>query len=50
MGEKDNGSDAEWRELAVETVRNLSSLLEEAEALLRRAQKIVRELEERAED
>jgi Tfp pilus assembly protein PilX len=37
-----------WRELAVETIRNLSRLVEDAEALLRKAEQQLRDLENRS--
>jgi Tfp pilus assembly protein PilX len=42
MSEQDKDA---WRELAVEAVRNLSRLVEDAEALLRRAEQQLRDLD-----
>jgi hypothetical protein len=39
--EKEN----KWRELTVETIRNLSRLVEDAEALLRKAEQQLREFD-----
>jgi hypothetical protein len=43
-------SEKEWRELAVETVRNLSALAEEAQRVLRRAEEQLRKLESEPTD
>lgn len=42
--------DEKWRELAVETIRNLSGLVEQAEALLRKAEKQLSELDTDRDD
>jgi hypothetical protein len=39
-----------WRELAVETIRNLGSLVEQAESLLRRARERLDELDAERND
>ena len=39
-----------WRELAIETIRNLSSLVEEAQSTLRRAQQRLDELNSSLDD
>ena len=43
MSERENAE--AWRELAIETIRNLSALIETAEALLKRAQKQLDDLD-----
>lgn len=45
MSERDRDAKEAWRELATETIRNLSRLVEDAEALLRKAERQLRELD-----
>jgi len=40
----------EWRELAVETIRNLTRLIEDAEAILRKAQEQLNRLDADRDD
>jgi cob(I)alamin adenosyltransferase len=50
MSEQDTDAKAAWRELAIETIRNLSALVEQAEALLRRAERQLAELDTEPDD
>jgi len=49
MSRQDAEAKAAWRELAVEMIRNLSRLVEDAEALLRRAEQQLRDLDNRSD-
>jgi hypothetical protein len=48
LEQEHKAGDEAWRELAVETIRNLSRLVEDAEALLRKAEQQLRDLQDRA--
>ena len=47
MSKQEDAKADAWRELAIETIRNLSSLVEEAKSKLARAERRLRELEAR---
>jgi hypothetical protein len=45
MSDQDKNAKEAWRELATETIRNLGRLIEDAEALLRKAEQQLQKLE-----